>query len=288
MTQSPAERIEELLADRAVFGLSAAEAREFDALVEEHPQKASEEPGFEDTVLALMKTAPAVDMPASLRNRLDQAAQAHASDSTPEPGADVLAGPSVFAGSERSAVLAYVGWMAAAAAFALAAVAWFNVSTSPGTAPGMAPGTAAGTASNTPGGDVSQAELDPAEQAQTLAQQPGTVVLPWAQFDDEFQGVAGDVVWNNDQQRGYMRLTGMRVNDPAEAQYQLWIVDPARDSRPVDGGVFDVTDEGDVVVAFEPRLPVDRPVAFAITREKPGGVVKSDGPLRVIAPAAAG
>jgi hypothetical protein len=45
---------------------------------------------------------------------------------------------------------------------------------------------------------------------------------------------------------------------------------------PVDGGVFDVPKaDGDVVVRIDPRLPVSRATAFAVTVEEPGGVVVS-------------
>ena len=45
---------------------------------------------------------------------------------------------------------------------------------------------------------------------------------------------------------------------------------------PVDGGVFDIdAASGDVVVAIRAALPVNTPTLFAITIEKPGGVVVS-------------
>jgi anti-sigma-K factor RskA len=62
------------------------------------------------------------------------------------------------------------------------------------------------------------------------------------------------------------------------AQYQLWIFDAERnEAYPVDGGVFDVPakSDGDVVIKIDPRIPVSRATAFAITVERPGGVVVS-------------
>jgi len=44
----------------------------------------------------------------------------------------------------------------------------------------------------------------------------------------------------------------------------------------VDGGVFDITDDGKVIVPIEAKLPVGAPTLFAITVERPGGVVVSD------------
>lgn len=75
-----------------------------------------------------------------------------------------------------------------------------------------------------------------------------------------------------------MRFRGLTANDPAKAQYQLWIFDAERnDAYPVDGGVFDVPENGAayVVVRIDPRLSVSRATAFAITVEQPGGVVVS-------------
>ena len=65
-------------------------------------------------------------------------------------------------------------------------------------------------------------------------------------------------------------------NDPSQSQYQLWIFDGTREKHPVDGGVFDVNEAGEVVIPIDPKLPVGQPTLFAITVERPGGVVVSD------------
>jgi anti-sigma-K factor RskA len=89
------------------------------------------------------------------------------------------------------------------------------------------------------------------------------------------QAVSGDVVWSSSYQLGFMRLIGMPINDPLQEQYQLWIIDPLRDDEPVDGGVFDIAQSGEVIVPIQAKLHVTKPAAFAITIEKPGGVVVS-------------
>jgi hypothetical protein len=122
-----------------------------------------------------------------------------------------------------------------------------------------------------------------------LAEDPEVLTVPWkkagddpaivsGQADLESMGGLGDVVWSPTRQQGYMRFRGLAANDPTVVQYQLWIFDAERDAAyPVDGGVFDVPADaaGDVVVRIDPRLPVSRATAFAITVEKPGGVVVS-------------
>ena len=91
---------------------------------------------------------------------------------------------------------------------------------------------------------------------------------------------SGDVVWNANEQKGYMRFRGLAKNDRNANVYQLWIFDKTRDDKyPVDGGVFDVrvgATRGEVLVAIDAKLPVHDAFAFAITKEKPGGVVVSE------------
>ncbi|MEO0662868.1 MAG: hypothetical protein AAFZ87_15130, partial [Planctomycetota bacterium] len=72
---------------------------------------------------------------------------------------------------------------------------------------------------------------------------------------------------------------GLGVNDPEVAQYQLWIFrgqDPAAEPHPVDGGVFDVTTDGGVVVPIDAKIAVGSAGLFAVTVEEPGGVVVSE------------
>jgi anti-sigma-K factor RskA len=61
------------------------------------------------------------------------------------------------------------------------------------------------------------------------------------------------------------------------SEYQIWIFDGTRDQRyPVDGGVFDVPAGNDeIVIPIKAALGVSKAAAFAVTVEKPGGVVVS-------------
>jgi hypothetical protein len=100
----------------------------------------------------------------------------------------------------------------------------------------------------------------------------------------DLAGATGEVIWNDRLQTGYMRLSNLPTNDPKQMQYQLWIVDPDVDKNPVDGGVFDVASaSGEVIVPIDAKLAVNDPKVFAITRERPGGVVVSGGPLALVA-----
>lgn len=112
------------------------------------------------------------------------------------------------------------------------------------------------------------------------------VTATWSGGAPGYESVRGEVRWSPSLQGGQMRFTGLAANDPTQGQYQLWIVDPTRDAEPVDGGVFDIVDAGrstEAVVAFSAKLRVDQPTVFAVTYEKPGGVVVSEGPLLITA-----
>jgi len=157
----------------------------------------------------------------------------------------------------------WVGWLAAAACLVLAALGWLTA-------------------------DRARRELAarpevPAKPSLTdernrLAGAPGTLRVEWTKTDDPAgRSVSGDVVWNAAEQRGFMRFRGLAPNDATANQYQLWIFDKTRDERyPIDGGVFDVGVNGeDVIVPIAAKLHVDAPTLFAVTLERPGGVVVS-------------
>jgi anti-sigma-K factor RskA len=271
--------LDELLADEAAGALSEAERHQIEPLLREVPAATRE---------AFLRTASLVQlscleqdrgnirrMPDRLRARLlEQGHQAVARQAA-RPVTDIGAarerrraasppadpaheGRAQGSGTGRAAALG--GWaVAACLAVALAA----NL---------LAPG---------PGGEAA----DPARSRAAMLADAASVALPWSGGDERYADVSGDVVWNDQAQSGFLRLVGMPVNDPGRAQYQLWIIDPDRDSRPVDGGVFDVTSSGEVIIPVQARLAVDRPTTFAITLEKPGGVVVSAGPLLVVASA---
>ena len=92
----------------------------------------------------------------------------------------------------------------------------------------------------------------------------------------ELKQVSGDVVWSDEKQVGYMRFRGLPVNDKTKETYQLWIFDKTQDkATPIDGGTFDVNSDGEVVIPINAKLTPKGPEMFAVTMEKPGGVVVS-------------
>lgn len=202
----------------------------------------------------------AAPLPVAVRNRI--AAEASVYLPARRDGAVV---PAPAGRAERRSPLVMAGWWVAACL--AVAVAWLGATrrqdgeTRPLT--------------------IAQA---PAElRRRLLDEDPAAVTVAWKAGNDPAvtadKGDLGDIVWSPSRQRGFMRIRGLAINDPAVEQYQLWIFDAERNAaHPVDGGVFDVTaaaKDGEVVVPMDPRLPVGKATLFAVTVEKPGGVVVS-------------
>ena len=244
LTPREHERLLELLADRAVGELSPGDSAELDALLE----RAGDEPGYEELIGGLLLAADDPgegDMPERLRSGLRSRGERLVAD---EPAARI--GPQTAGGG-------WVGWTVAAAAVLLAAIGWLRPPSAP----------------------VAPSGPTPAERLAALESEPDTVVIPLeGQGDLEAAGRAGELVWNARLQEGFLRLAALPSNDPSDLQYQLWIFDETRETYAVDGGVFNVSlpPTGDAVVPFEPKLPVGRAAAFAVTKERPGGVVVTD------------
>lgn len=248
------ERLMDLLIQQATSGLGAEERAELERLAGQHSPDELE--SIEHTVAALTLAARLEEepLPEALRMRLlDQAAAAWDGRAKVVPiGA---ASRAADAPRPRAGALPSPAWWVAAASILVAAAAWYPRLHAPAAAPD-----------------------DYAARAQRLAAAPGVVDWRFTPGGDATGSAAsGDVLWDPKTQRGFMRLRGLAANDARRIQYQLWIFDAARDARyPVDGGVFDVpAHESQVVIPIAPRLPIDTPTLFAVTVERPGGVVVS-------------
>jgi hypothetical protein len=271
------ERLYDLAIARATVGLTPDEEREFASLSAGVPQ--AELDAIENAVEAMSRALDVDDLPTEcepLPEHLQALLVAEASrivgGAEARPTSD--AGPIAFRGQSATtpdaavepAVIASLrrraraGWMVAAASFIITAATFLSRG-------GGAP---------VPSTPSVREQVDRASDI---------VRVPLGATPDGTAGATGVVVWSEQLQKGYVTLTGLPANDARDKQYQFWIVDPKRDKNPIDGGVFDVAGTADpdgVVIAFEPRLPVARPAAFAITAERPGGVVVSAGPILMV------
>lgn len=255
---SPAERnrLHELLVDDMLGMLEPADSAELDAL---RTRAGAEEISYDDIIAGMVLSAdnPAEgaipDASAARLKRLGRAAI----------DGDQRAGITKPSGSVVGA-LAVSGWLAAAAGFIIAGAIWFN---RPQVAPPPAP----------------QTEPTLVERADDLADDPDTIVVAFnAAGALEGRENPGDLVWNPRLQTGFLRVRALDPNKPDENQYQLWIFDKQREEYAVDGGVFNVADalpvddQGRTIIPFTPALRVGDPAAFAVTVERPGGVVVTD------------
>lgn len=85
-------------------------------------------------------------------------------------------------------------------------------------------------------------------------------------------------VWDPKKQEGVLNVQNLPAL-AANEDYQLWVVDPQY-PNPVDGGVFTVEPaSGRARLPFKAKQPVTAINAFAVTRERKGGVPKAEGPF---------
>jgi anti-sigma-K factor RskA len=271
------ERLIDLMVEQATQGLSPQDEAELQAELAQDESLRQEAEAYALAAaaaeVALLKPKQVEALPDALRVRLIETAPKSLSAAPPLKlsGSDVdkPAASQKFSFTDGR----MFGWYAAAAALiALVAVLAFEP---------KAP---------TPSGTSPEPTL--VEQYDSLADDAKTVTASWGfnadGGDPAYTNIQGEVIWNGDKQTGYMKLAGLPVNDPSELQYQLWIVDGSRstdieNTNRIDGGVFDITAEGEVIVPIDAKLLARDAAAFAITVETPGGVVESKGPLQAVA-----
>jgi hypothetical protein len=293
----PDEAMVDLLIKQVTEGLSPAEQRALDVLDSEVASAYSRDLERAAAAVMLAGSSTQQPLPAALAERVAQQAAAHFA--SPSKIGDLGAARAAAADAARASASSAAsarpaprgnrygayGWLAAAACLVLAIFAWQR-SPSPPVTP---------VAQQTPPPVIAPpAEKPvpptPAEERAALLAKSDSLKIPLAATKDPAAaGVTGDVVWDPVTQRGFLHFTGLAANDPAVHQYQIWIFDAGRDKRyPVDGGVFDVpANTAEVVVPIRAELMVRKPAAFAVTVEKPGGVVVS-GREHVVALGAAG
>jgi len=265
----------DLLILRATNGLDADQQQQFDQFVSEHPERNRielEAEKFELTAAAIDLGVENVisessqhshsEMPEALRQKVLDGAKRHF-ESGPEKASVASVSP-VAARKPDSGLTTReaLAWLAAAAAVILLLTGWNPFA--------MAATTVV---DNTP---VERAPTIEEEYSDFVSSELTDLIrIPWE--ENQNSRATGEVVWRDSSQRGFMVFNGLRPNNPAQSQYQLWIFDAnTGDEHPIDGGVFDIAAGVQTIVPIDARIPVTDAVMFAITEEKPGGVVVSD------------
>lgn len=308
------ERAQDLFVERTLWGLDASQERELSAAVSDADGLGYEFERAVGALAVGMSASEHEMLPASLGLKLAGLASSGeflGGAASRRPSADGVhplgsrdaalglgtqAGDSISFPAEsvagtvktRAGAVQWTGWLAAAACSTYAAF----VSTPGGTADGRQ---VAGL------GTMPERLVAFQETAQDLMRAGWAGVSAIGASDHGLdRGVSGEVIWSDSLDEGFMTISGIEPNDPDEFQYQLWIFDAERPAgalpqfradglpelltqMPVDGGVFDVPsggaaldEQGRVIVPIDAKLPVGRGVIFAVTKERPGGVVVSD------------
>lgn len=240
------ERFEELQLAALLFGLSDEERRELETLQSQLPAGPSHVAEAIGGIDFVCSTGASMDLPERLRSKIASDALVHlSSNQSPPPNS------ATRLSSWRQTLLP---WSIALAASLLLLASFF-------------------------GGKLLEPKAPTASEARAklLSTAADIVLVTWAPGTTPVPNASGDVAWSPTDQQGYMRFVNLPVNDPTREQYQLWVFDRNQDQKtPVDGGVFDITNASETIVPFRPKLLSKNVYLFAITIEKPGGVVVSD------------
>jgi anti-sigma-K factor RskA len=273
MKEDVEEMILDLLCKHALYGLTPEEEKQL-AELQAEAGGAYDRESFELTVAALHMAAVGQTeaMPASLQAKILDNAGTYVTAPAEEAEENVFTRPRrpvEAASTEKGSMWNWLGWaVAAAACVALAFNLYLTRSTTEivrGPQPTPSP--------------VATATPAPTElRERLLAAAPDVTRAEWAAGNvDTIKEISGDVVWSDQLQEGYMRFRGLPPNDASKEQYQLWIFDETQPEKtPIDGGTFDVSADGEVIIPIDARLKARNPALFAVTIEKPGGVVVSD------------
>jgi anti-sigma-K factor RskA len=76
-------------------------------------------------------------------------------------------------------------------------------------------------------------------------------------------------LWDNEKQEGVFVVQNLKPL-ASDRDYQLWVIDP-KYKTPVDAGVFQVDEKGNVRLTFKAKAPIEIAQKFAVTEEVKGG-----------------
>lgn len=277
MNEEQRESLFDLLTKKAVHGVDTGDQE----LLESFDQRVvtAEFESFEAAAAAVNVAGISEEepLPGHLRARILEAAAAHlassevqAAEPWPQSATSIFEG--VAEPEEERAPRNWFGWLgwavATAAVVALAVNLWVTPSES---IPQQV---------NIPTPAETRRALTPADQRdEFIRSAPDMITASWAGGNvKDAKQVTGDVVWSDAKQAGYVRFRGLPVRTAPDHCYQLWIYDKVQDkATPIDGGIFDVNTEGEVIIPINTKVKAEGPYRFALTIERHGGVVVSKG-----------
>lgn len=273
MTDAERELLYDLLAKKVTEGLDA----------EEQKQLESYDPAIVKAELrALETTAAAIGMAAidiepmpehlfariadSFSAAIEKKAAEFDGGATIPSMAPVFTADDVFERKPRTFVFALLGWLTAVVLLVVLGLQLYSDRRI------EQPQRAAVTPLPAPSQDLGVAQ----QRDELLRTAPDAITATWAPGNMKDLDVTGDVVWSDAKQQGFIRLYGLPPNDVTKTCYQLWIFDKTQDpATPIDGGIFDVDANGDLIVPIHASLEAVKPEMFALTVERHGGVMVS-------------
>lgn len=276
MNNNMDEKLRDLLSDQAIFGLTEDETKQL-AELSEGADIGMNAHTLELTAAAILLAETSLDeaMPVHLEARILEKAKDHfAAQRSDDPVHESIHDQPTrsFQWTEpkpRGSLMNWLGWAtAAAASVVLVGSIFYNQN--------RISELEAKLARATPSPIVEETLAQ--KRDRLLADATDITRAQWTKATvKETENVTGEIVWSDAKQAGYMTFKGLPVNDANREAYQLWMFEDAKlEDYPKDGGVFNVTADGEVIIPINAKLRTISPKAFAITVEKPGGVVVSD------------
>ncbi len=261
MSEEQQDILFDLLSKKAVYGLDESEQQQLGRF--DQGTVDAEFRSFEMTTAAISMIDLASDdaMPVHLFAKISAESEKHVGD-TPWP-------PAYADVAEETPSPSWFSWLGWGVAVAASLALVFNLYLTRQPAPQVA--------TAPPQVEVPRVLTASEKREDLLRSTAGLTKADWAAGNvKELKDLSGDIVWSDEKQTGYMRFRGLPVNDAKKETYQLWIFDKTQDkATPIDGGTFDVASNGEVVIPVDAKLKAVEPGMFAITVEKPGGVVVS-------------
>lgn len=270
MSENAEELILDLLCKQAVYGLTDDETRQLGELGGDIDGDDAASLEATAAMIAMAGVDASEEMPAHILAKISDSADEYFDALPANKGRYEDRSATLAPATPRRSLVDWLGWaVAAAACVALAINIYFTR---------LQPNGIERAGEQTPVPTISE-QRNPAEMRDMLMKtMPDVELASWAPMPkaDDFKQVSGDVVWSDQKQMGYMRFSGLPANDPSRETYQLWIFEENQgDKTPIDGGTFDVPANGEIIVPINAKLKAKNPKMFAITVEKPGGVVVS-------------
>lgn len=286
----PLSRLDELLIDRAVRGLTSDESQELAKLLDAAGK--ADDVSFDRAAAALdlaLHSDVDVEVPPALLKQLQQDAKAYcAGVSSVHEHESIVGRIGAIPGRALDAVMdhravrtpvvmtrrytrEWSGWIAAAAAVAFGAYMWSERSAADRKLSSDAYRAAIGGESLQELAKKAENRLERyARSGANLLRIPMGLAKPVASGN----ATVGEIIWNNAEGTGVLKVTNLEPAAPG-ASYQLWVYDQARDQRyPVSAGTIKVeAGKSQTLIPIDPSVKVSSASAFTVTLEPADGNV---------------